>query len=644
MAIYSAQELLSKHNVTPDQVKSIAPIPQETTNNVDTMQNVKDFGIGVAKGIGETVNMAQGLNPVNQGLKTFGLQEDIIPQDMLKAENTAQTVGKGVELAAEALLPTGLAKSATKLGAKTAGNVTGKVAEQTKDIADNVIGFLADKVPNKSADPQLASSVERLVNNVNIKVVPESIKPEVEKLSTKLDTLIKQGKKEDAQKLIQSAPAETKKYFLNSAKRLPDPVKMYDDFLKQSKEAIIDTKVDPAISNVGSEIGSAFQKVIKQRRQVGSVMGAELKKFANATVNLKNPVSSFQKDLIDSGATYDVLSKEVAAGGTSKFTQTDLNLLQKYVDELDSLGKEPTAAELDAFISRLPREIKEIRSVSGVKTVTNAERIIKKNIEELRTSLKPVATKDYLKAKELYGDLSTFIESGASYLGKLTSSGDFARDASLAKSSVQSILNNGKKDWLIQLEKLTGEPLLDKSVLALQAMKDAGDFRGISLLETLADGSLPTKAGISQKVFDYVAGKANEAVIGKPEEQTRRFLENLIKKKGPQTSKDAYGAVAGVEVDEDGNVSFNPVSGAAGMAGVGVAGTLGKSKKINVKTIAKNMDKKDRDIIANYLDNPEDVKSFMKAKPLLDAMKVPDNASFGQIEQFLAKVMEHYNG
>ena len=92
---------------------------------------------------------------------------------------------------------------------------------------------------------------------------------------------------------------------------------------------------------------------------------------------------------------------------------------------------------------------------------------------------------------------------------------------------MQSILNNGKKDWLEKLEEITGYPALDRSVIALQAMKDAGDFRGLSLLQQLSTGAAPTPAGITQKVIDFALDKVARAAAGSPEEQTRIFLKAL---------------------------------------------------------------------------------------------------------------------
>ena len=94
---------------------------------------------------------------------------------------------------------------------------------------------------------------------------------------------------------------------------------------------------------------------------------------------------------------------------------------------------------------------------------------------------------------------------------------------------MQSILNNGKKDWLIKLEELTGYPALDRAVIALQAMKDAGDFRGLSLLQTLSAGGAPTLGGVTGQIVNLATDLGKRAVLGTAEDQTRAFLSSLSK-------------------------------------------------------------------------------------------------------------------
>lgn len=321
---------------------------------------------------------------------------------------------------------------------------------------------------------------------------------------------------------------ESAKRLSQNGTGLKDPVAIYDSHIPAAKKALTDIKIDPPIAKIGEDIGDAFKTVVAQRRTVGKSMETELKKTAAKKVDVKGTLGEFQRDLIDNGVTYDTVSKSIIPGRTTKFSDADNAILERYATDLQKLGSSPTMAELDAFVSRMPKEIDGLKASRNITSKTNAERIISTHLDTLRGALTSSGTQEYKAAREAYSKLSSFIDEGASHLGKITQSGDFAKDASLAKSAVQSILNNGKKDWLIKLEGLTGYKALDNAVLALQAMKDAGDFRGLSLLQTLADGAVPTsQAGWTQKIIDFALQHASKAVAGSPEEQTRSFLKTL---------------------------------------------------------------------------------------------------------------------
>lgn len=325
-----------------------------------------------------------------------------------------------------------------------------------------------------------------------------------------------------------------KRLFLEGTDRVGNPVGEYNKYLEQSKKALTDIKADPAISNVGEEMGTAFEKVIGQRKAVGKVMGNELKDIGTIKTNILPDVDTFVKDLEESGLVYDRVAKAVTqTTRQSKMGATDIDLLETYAKELQGLGSKPTISELDAFMSRIPKDIDVYKASKNLTGTTNAERIVKKSLAGLREQFDPVATgnkalEPYSNARSAYHELSDFLEEGESFVGKKTQTGDFAKDASLMKSAVQSVLNNGKKDWLIKLESLTGHKLIDKAVLALQAMKDAGDFRGLSLLQILGEGSVPlSKASLSKKIIDFALQQGSKALIGSPEEQTRAFLKSL---------------------------------------------------------------------------------------------------------------------
>jgi len=325
-----------------------------------------------------------------------------------------------------------------------------------------------------------------------------------------------------------------------SPTRTETPLATYNRYLPQAEKSLTDIKVDAPISDIGSKIGDAFRKVVDLRRTAGSIMGQELKTVGKTKVNIEPIFMDFETALKDSGLTYNGITKKIMASDLSKVAPDDIAIIEDFVQELNKAGTNPSVAKIDAILSRVSDKINYAKSAKGITQTTNGERIVKGVLAKLRNSFENVpGLEKYNQARANYAELSDFIDEGSGFLGKTTQSGDFAKDASLAKSAVQSILNNGKKDWLLKLEGLTDYPALDEATLALQAMKDAGDYRGLSLLQTLSEGQIPTsKAGFTQKLIDYGIEKGTNVVAGSPAQRTRAYLkslENTFSKEAPNT-------------------------------------------------------------------------------------------------------------
>lgn len=298
-----------------------------------------------------------------------------------------------------------------------------------------------------------------------------------------------------------------------SAKRLEDPATLYSEYANQAKGAMTDVRADPPIAKVGENIGNAYDNVIQMRRTVGQQMADALQGVRDTPVDISTPVEDFGTKSLE---------------GAGKMTSLDKGLLDTYKQELAKLGPNPTAGQLDDFLSRVPNELDVAKAAKNVTDVTNAERIIKGNLADIRSSLTNTnGLEPYAAARGSYAQLSNFLDEGSKYLGAKTGGGDYSRDVSVAKSSAESILSGGKKDWLMKLEGLTGYKALDDSTLAIQAMKDAGDTRGLSLFKTIAGGGVPTPHSLLGNLMEWGANKAAGLVVGSPVEQTKAFLANL---------------------------------------------------------------------------------------------------------------------
>jgi hypothetical protein len=413
------------------------------------------------------------------------------------AEGATGAAVKGTEAATDAAGKVAGAVGDTVGGAasKVAGGVAGTIGKAGQGAAD-VLSNIPGKLSEGNIEPNLGSSIDRLAQM-----------PQTEAGSTP------QG--------IGMKPIGN------------DPMAAYNKYYDQEQAFKGDAKQDTALGLVGSEVGNAYNKVIGMRKNAGALMGSEMDRVGNIPTDISHTFQPLEQELTKNGLSYDADSGKLDSTRTSKVTDQDKGMLQDYIGRLNQLGPTPTAGELDAFLSKTPQELDVFKQKNNVTKVTNGERIINGHLSQIGQELTGAKNPEFAPfegAKKDYASLSNFLDTGAKFLGKKTASGDYEKDASLAKSSIQSALNGGKKDWLNQLESLTGFPAIDHSMLAIQAMKDAGNFRGSSLLDLLspqAKEKIPlTKEGIIGKVVDGTVNFGKEKLVGTPTQQTRRIIQD----------------------------------------------------------------------------------------------------------------------
>jgi hypothetical protein len=536
-----------------------------------TRARVTSGEIGVIEGTAQTIGQGLFRGGEFLGNTALGLAKMALPEDV--EQRVRETLGKELQNLTD---PEKAQAFVSRLensegGLLVSGDFDKAVAEDIKDFnykIQNDPNFKANVLstvgyaqtltslltaPSKVKTPKVGSPD---IPKVTVGEVP-SVKPlkvEVPKLETPKvtpDEVMKQATKlrEDvrayvgeksvdpqvkasAERLVtQQDPA----FLKGTAKRTEDVETKYNRYLTQSENAINDIKVDPAIAEVGSKMGNAFENVIKQRQAVGAVLGKELDEWGKLRVSIKGAIDETLADLDGSGLSYNPRTRQLTSFQGSRFVPQEVTMLNDFVSRAKLLGDAPTVRQIDQFIARTRTALEFTKGESGVLGVTNAERIINGAVAKIKDSLNPNKNgiqqlSKYWEANKTYSSLSDFIDDGATFLGKKTQSGDFAKDASIAKSAVQSILNSGKKDWMLKLEALTGYNALDDAVLALQAMKDAGDFRGLSLLQAMKDSGVPTsKAGFTGALLDKAVDIGKRVVAGTPAEQTRAFLKSLKK-------------------------------------------------------------------------------------------------------------------
>ena len=425
-------------------------------------------------------------------------------------------------------------KAVQKFAMSKAGETTSRVTENVADLA-NVAGAVAGvrapakfgraktEVPTIKTEPVTPPKTDVPPPKTPIKEPPTTVNIRDPKFNG-LRTEISKG----------NVNPQVRTSIERMAGKGDDILKKYEEFYDQETRYKADPKEDTAISKVGENIGNAFERVVELRREAGRVMGDEIKRIGSQKVDLTDNFTNFETKLRDeANAVFDPKEGIKSTTRQSALTKEDTGLLNTYVKELNELGAQPSIGDVDAFVRRITSELELYKSKNNF-TTTNAERLVKSNLAELRDSFNPTKNPEletYYKARQQYSNLSDFLEEGQSFLGKKTQSGDFAKDASVAKSSVQSVLNNGKKDWLIRLEDLTGYPAIDDASIALQAMKDAGNVQGRSLLELFSpENKAPipfSKEGMINKVLDTAVSGAKRAFVGTPKAQTIRVIKSL---------------------------------------------------------------------------------------------------------------------
>lgn len=506
--------------------------PQRMGDVADVAKNVGEAGLGTASGavqgifapITATIQKALQLNPLAAKPANTDVANPFVDKNTgtTLPSPTAEALHTWAQAHPEA------AKNLMDVVNVGAAGVGGSEGILGKEAANTTVGEGVNAVKNSVQDAH--GAVHEFLNTPYPESVGSAGPSLLERTKNSLATnSVSPQTQVSAERLAKQAPLQGA-----GAARQAKPLDVYNEFAGQQDRHLADIKQDPAISIVGSRIGDAFKDVVKQRQEAGKTMASELEGFANKPVDASTAQTALSKELSANNLIHNAGEGELTAKGQTKMSAPDQKILEHYANELHELGPKPTAADLDAFLGRIPNDIKGLKATNGINFKTNAERIISSNMNMLRDSLTSMSTPAYKDARTQYADLSNFVKEGAPFLGKVTQSGDFAKDASIAKSAVQSVLNNGKKDWLLKLEEHTGYPALDEATLALQAMKDSGDFKGNSLLDLMTNNGkeIPTTPkGVVGRLLDWSAAKGKDMLVGSPADQTRQYLQSLEKTK-----------------------------------------------------------------------------------------------------------------
>lgn len=459
----------------------------------------------------KTFDQTIGSEPVQKVMRYAGETYNKIPERVRKSaiEPTANIasfipLGKGGQLAKEGV--EAAAEASAKEAAKQAAKTT------AKEAGSSTITSVLKKV---------ASAPGKAVKFVGEK--------------TGLSDKIAEGYVNPYTKTV--IKAEGSKTPIEQAAKQARTQSNYEKFYAQSEKSQKDIKVKNPVDEfiVPETVKAVETKVIPARKKAGEIMGAEMEKHGKVKIDVSSTMQTLEKDLKDrANLVYDAVKKKViSTTKQSKLDVADKRFVENYVNDVNKLGANPTAADIAAFEFRNRTMID--KALNGGTIDRNTASIINKHASSLLEELNPTSNpifKKYAEARKKYAELSNFLKEGDSVLGDESVLGNPTRLTSALKSAVTSIHSTGKKDWLLKLEALTGHKGLDDAVVALQAMKDAGDFKGRSLLDIFtqdatAGRQIPVgQKGLTQTILDASYEKAKDIVSGSPKERTMRYMKN----------------------------------------------------------------------------------------------------------------------
>ena len=126
--------------------------------------------------------------------------------------------------------------------------------------------------------------------------------------------------------------------------------------------------------------------------------------------------------------------------------------------------------------------------------------------------------KIYRGLRSQYSTYKKLNDFGDSLLGKDGLLGDKIKGGATVKRAIMSNSDAGARQFLIKLKELTGYDAIKEADLALTAMKNVGDYQGLSLLQVLNEG----KSGFVRKVLE----KTQDAVVGNNATRINNFVSD----------------------------------------------------------------------------------------------------------------------
>lgn len=420
------------------------------------------------------------------GADTSGIGLDFTPIEELTApSNKAQEVG----IFASNFLPAGKAVGLAKAGVEAVAPVIGRGIAKTVKPVTKLAGKGLDVVKSTADEALFAPTAEEATKT--------SLNPFIDNVA-------------EVSIPVKSEGGVTKYVVKNAKDATPEDISaykeeagsLYNNFTTQAKKFMKERTVDGGspVEQVGQKTDKYVEQVNKLRKSVGKQMG----KIEEAAENVQVPFNNSQTvqdfvletaDALKGGAKYGPdagITKEVQklsddilrlekSGGSVKDT---LNMTRKWAryleDQKDKFGDFTANKGANAQIERVIKSIKD-----------DARSVLSENNDTYRTLV------------EGYRRTSRFGEEAKRLLGQEGLYGDSIKGAATVKRAIQSNSDAGARQFLKTLRDITGYDAIKEGDIALKAMKDVGDYQGLSMLDVLSDvqgGLLGAAKNVAKKL------------------------------------------------------------------------------------------------------------------------------------------------
>jgi hypothetical protein len=396
-------------------------------------------------------------------------------------------VGKGAQIGASGLKRgTEEAFKFGVVGAEKLAPVTNKVAK----LVGNTKG-----------------TIESFGERITMPDVPEAVKvslnPKEALKKTTQDIQVSVGGK--TKKLSEVTPTENMKLKISTEKSL-------NSFTKQAESFAKDRGVTGGspVEIVGNRVDKALDFANKKRQVVGAKMGEIELKYVDDSL----PISE---------KTLNTFTETLKSFDNPKFgaDNANANIVRKMIQDFDVLEKSgATVGDRLNFVRSWDRYLNDSKDAFGnfkenasINTqIQNAVRVLKDE------TVDAISTKDkvYRNLRQQYRVYKQLDEIGDSLLGKDGALGQRVKGAATVKRAIQSNSDAGARQFLLKLRELTGYDAIKEGDIALTAMKNVGDYQGLSLLNILQDG----KAGIIKKVLS----KAQDIIVGDDATRIKKYI------------------------------------------------------------------------------------------------------------------------